>query len=83
MLEWTLCAGFRCASASGGQVTKAEKQRLLAFEQWDVFADQPLRGNLLGVFLDAGGLTDGEMQSLAREKFLSETTFILRRSAAV
>ncbi len=48
-----------------------------AFEYWDVFTRTPLTGNPLCVFLDARGLSDREMLSLARETNLSETTFIL------
>jgi trans-2,3-dihydro-3-hydroxyanthranilate isomerase len=50
--------------------------------QWDVFSSRPLEGNSLAVFADGRGLTDAEMQSLAREMNLSETTFILPRDAA-
>src|SRR5580658_6055710 len=56
--------------------------RRLTMAQWDVFSSRPLAGNSLAVFLDGRGLTDGEMQSIAREMNLSETTFILRRDAA-
>jgi trans-2,3-dihydro-3-hydroxyanthranilate isomerase len=51
----------------------------------DVFAKRPFQGNPLAVFPDARGLTTGEMQSLAREMNLSETTFVLpasRKSSA-
>lgn len=48
----------------------------------DVFAERPLEGNQLAIFTDARGLTTAEMQSLARETNLSETTFILPRDAA-
>ena len=57
--------------------------RRLAMEQWDVFSSRPLEGNSLAVFLDGRGLTDAEMQALAKEMNLSETTFILPRDAAV
>lgn len=50
--------------------------------QWDVFSSRPLEGNSLAVFSDARGLTDAEMQSIAKEMNLSETTFILPRDAA-
>jgi len=43
----------------------------------DVFARRQLEGNQLAVFPDAEGLTDREMQALARETHFSETTFIL------
>ena|SRR5277367_4296440 len=49
----------------------------------DVFTERPLEGNQLAVFLDAGSLTDDEMQAIARETNLSETTFILRRDATI
>ena len=35
----------------------------------------PLAGNPLAIFTDARGLTDKQMQALAREMNLSETTF--------
>jgi trans-2,3-dihydro-3-hydroxyanthranilate isomerase len=50
--------------------------------QWDVFCSRPLEGNSLAVFLDGRGLTDAEMQSIAKEMNLSETTFILPRDAS-
>jgi len=55
--------------------------RRLAMAQWDVFSARPLEGNSLAVFLDGRGLTEAEMQSLAKEMNLSETTFILPRDA--
>ena len=51
--------------------------RTYEFVQVDVFTQTPLAGNPLAVFTDARGLNDGEMQALAREMNLSETTFIL------
>ena len=56
------------------------KQRL-AMAQWDVFSSKPLEGNSLAVFFDARALSDAQMQSLAREMNLSETTFIIPRDA--
>ena len=49
------------------------------FVQLDVFTRMPLAGNPLAIFTDARGLTDKQMQALAREMNLSETTFILPR----
>lgn len=49
----------------------------------DVFAEHPLVGNQLAIFTDARGLSDNQMQALARETNLSETTFILPRAAEV
>jgi trans-2,3-dihydro-3-hydroxyanthranilate isomerase len=57
--------------------------RRLAMAQWDVFSSRPLEGNSLAVFPDGRGLTDAEMQSIAKEMNLSETTFIVPREAAV
>ena len=52
-------------------------QKVLAYSVVDVFAERALEGNPLAVFHDGRGLSDGEMQALARETNLSETTFIL------
>src|SRR5207247_10128797 len=53
------------------------------FVQLDVFTRMPLAGNPLAIFTDARGLTDKQMQALAREMNLSETTFILPREPEV
>ncbi|MBV8436711.1 MAG: PhzF family phenazine biosynthesis protein [Silvibacterium sp.] len=45
----------------------------------DVFTSKPLEGNQLAVFPDAAGLSESEMQAIARETNLSETTFVVRR----
>ncbi len=58
------------------------KSRHFSFVQLDVFTAHPLEGNPLAVFPDARGLEAAEMQRLAREMNLSETTFILPRSEA-
>jgi trans-2,3-dihydro-3-hydroxyanthranilate isomerase len=52
------------------------------FLQLDVFTQTRLTGNPLAIFPDARGLNDEEMQALAREMNLSETTFILPRDPA-
>jgi trans-2,3-dihydro-3-hydroxyanthranilate isomerase len=49
----------------------------------DVFTHNPLEGNQLAVFTDARGLSDAEMQALAKETNLSETTFVLPREASI
>jgi trans-2,3-dihydro-3-hydroxyanthranilate isomerase len=56
--------------------------RRLPFVQVDVFASRPLEGNALAVFTDARGLSATEMQAIARETHLSETTFVLPDPAA-
>ena len=48
-----------------------------AFVTVDVFTDRRFGGNPLAVFPDARGLSDADMQSLAAEFNLSETTFVL------
>jgi trans-2,3-dihydro-3-hydroxyanthranilate isomerase len=55
--------------------------RRLPFTQFDVFTTRALEGNPLAVFPDGSGLSGGEMQAIAREMNLSETTFILPRDA--
>ena len=57
--------------------------RTFPMTQLDVFTANPLEGNALAVFTDARGLSDGELQALARETNLSETTFIFPRDPAV
>ena len=56
--------------------------RRFPFTQLDVFTLRALEGNPLAVFPDGRGLSDGEMQSIAKEMNLSETTFILPRGPA-
>ena len=51
-------------------------QRRLQFYQADVFTDAPFGGNPVAVFPDADGLTDVELQQIAREMNLSETVFV-------
>lgn len=48
----------------------------LRFYILDVFAEQPLAGNQLGVFISLGSVGTDEMQRLAREMNYSETTFV-------
>jgi trans-2,3-dihydro-3-hydroxyanthranilate isomerase len=59
-----------------------KKNRFL-FVQFDVFAAEPFLGNSLAVLPDARGLTDQQMQAIAREMNLSETTFVLPRDPAI
>jgi trans-2,3-dihydro-3-hydroxyanthranilate isomerase len=49
----------------------------------DVFTKEALAGNMLAVFTDGHGLSDAEMQKLAKETNLSETTFIIPREKDV
>jgi trans-2,3-dihydro-3-hydroxyanthranilate isomerase len=58
------------------------QDRTYEFVQLDVFTQTPLTGNPLAIFTDARGLNDEEMQALAREMNLSETTFILPEDRA-
>lgn len=57
--------------------------RRLAMTQWDVFSSKALAGNSLAVFSDARDLTDEEMQAIAKEMNLSETTFIFPRDSEI
>ncbi|MEO0613491.1 MAG: PhzF family phenazine biosynthesis protein [Pseudomonadota bacterium] len=47
-----------------------------AYEIWDVFTDRPLSGNPLAVVFDAQGLNTAQMQAIAAEFNLSETSFV-------
>lgn len=51
--------------------------RKFLMAQVDVFTHVALTGNSLAIFLDGRGLSTEQMQALARETNLSETTFIL------
>jgi trans-2,3-dihydro-3-hydroxyanthranilate isomerase len=51
-------------------------RRPLRFYQADVFTSQPFGGNPVAIFPDAGGLTDDQLQRVAREMNLSETVFV-------
>lgn len=55
--------------------------REFSYVHVDVFTSVPLEGNQLAVFRDARGMSDAEMQKLAKEMNLSETTFILPRDS--
>jgi len=57
--------------------------RKLEYHLCDVFTSRPLEGNQLAVFPDAASLTDDEMQAIASEMNLSETTFVHRREREV
>lgn len=51
------------------------------FIQVDVFTQTPLQGNPLACFPEASGLSDDQMQAIARELNHSETTFVLPATA--
>jgi trans-2,3-dihydro-3-hydroxyanthranilate isomerase len=55
----------------------ADQKRHYRLRWVDVFTDRPLAGNPLAVVLEADGLSDTQMQAIAREMNLSETTFVL------
>jgi len=52
----------------------------VVIHQVDAFTTAPLTGNPAGVVADADGLTETQMQQIAREMFVSETAFILPSS---
>jgi trans-2,3-dihydro-3-hydroxyanthranilate isomerase len=54
----------------------------LQIVQIDVFTECPLTGNALAVCLDGRELTTEQMQAIARETNLSETTFVVPASVA-
>jgi trans-2,3-dihydro-3-hydroxyanthranilate isomerase len=82
-------AGAAGVAAAVGQVSTAaalanpdDGVRRFHCVQMDVFTSRRLEGNPLAVFTDGRGLSDSEMQDLARETNLQETTFVFPRDAA-
>src|SRR5712692_6574871 len=64
--------GARVPSNRGDQILSSYN-----FIQLDVFTDQPFCGNPLAVFPEGDGISDEQMQQIAREMNLSETVFVL------
>jgi trans-2,3-dihydro-3-hydroxyanthranilate isomerase len=64
-------------------MNSSHSRRRLSFVQLDVFTSRPFEGNQLAIFPDATSLTDSEMQAIAREMNLSETTFVFPRDPAI
>ncbi len=58
--------------AAGPQV-----HRRIGIKQVDAFTETPLAGNPAGVVINAAGLSDQQMQLIAREVAVSETAFVL------
>ena len=63
-------------TARGGAPTTKERTKTRV-KQVDAFTETPLTGNPAGVVLTAEGLSDQQMQTIAREMALPETAFIL------
>lgn len=86
-LQTVGASGVGAAFAKVGNATEhsnSEKGlRRFHYVQIDVFTSQRLQGNPLAVFPDARGLSDAEMQDLARETNLQETTFVFPRDPAI
>ena len=57
--------------------------RSFRFVTADVFTRRALEGNQVAVITDARGLSDAEIQALARETKFSETTFVIPRDPAI
>jgi len=78
-----LTAAVVGTTATPEEITAAHNTRRFHFVQMDVFASERLQGNPLAVFTDARGLSDLEMQAIARETNLQETTFVFPRDPAI
>lgn len=75
-------AGAVSAAATATMPAAAQSTRKgFDFVQVDVFTQTPLEGNPLACFPDAKGLSDLQMQNIARELNHSETTFVLPATA--
>lgn len=57
-------------------------QKRVPYELWDVFTTEAFVGNPLAVLPDANGLSDVQMQRVANEFNLSETSFVLPSDVA-
>ena len=77
-----IAAAFARPSLSSNESPQQQNRRF-HFVQIDVFTSQRLQGNALAVFPDARGLSDPEMQGIARETNLQETTFVFPRDPSV
>src|SRR5262245_49698215 len=77
--DWLLAIIQRIAKWTSLRISRGRPQmtREYRFVQVDVFTERIFGGNPLAVFLDGRGIGDAEMQAIAREMNLSETTFIL------
>jgi len=86
-LQTAGAAGMAAALGNGFTPARTIKSdqgtRRFHFVQMDVFTSRKLQGNPLAVFPDARGLSDLEMQDLASETNLQETTFVFPRDAAI
>jgi trans-2,3-dihydro-3-hydroxyanthranilate isomerase len=82
MSPFTHEAGRGVWASSYNETSMVNDKRRYPFVQLDVFTSQPLEGNSLAVFPDGRGLSDEQMQAIAREMNLSETTFALPRDPA-
>ena len=78
----SLAAAFASDRTRAQAASLPANSRRFHYVQIDVFTANRLEGNQLTVFTDARGLSDDEMQKLAGETRMQETTFILPRDAA-
>ena len=74
-------AATTVAAAASPVLAQPSKGKGFDFIQVDVFSQTPLEGNPLPVFTNAAGISDLQMQNIARELNHSETTFILPATA--
>src|SRR5260370_14198296 len=79
----SLAAAFTKTSAHFRDPVPQQRSRSFHVVQIDVFSVHRLQGNALAVFPDARGLSDSEMQDIARETNLQETTFVFPRDPAI
>jgi PhzF family phenazine biosynthesis protein len=65
-----------------GAVAACRDMTSYVFQQVDVFASAPFKGNPLAVVLEADGISDAQMAAFGNWTNLSETTFLLKPSSA-
>lgn len=76
-------AGIAGSALAGALPARAQPATRSPFDfiQVDVFTHTPLEGNPLACFPNADGISDKQMQDIARELNHSETTFVLPATA--
>src|SRR4051812_3585556 len=68
------------AASKAGDTYRRREMPRLPYVNVDVFTANALEGNQLAVFIDAGALSTEQMQRIAKETNLSETTFVISRT---
>jgi trans-2,3-dihydro-3-hydroxyanthranilate isomerase len=80
-LATAIAATAAASLPAAAQPARSSNPRGFDFIQVDVFTQTPLEGNPLACFPNAAGMSEAQMQNIARELNHSETTFVLPAEA--